>query len=391
MKPALARVAGVGAVCHAGATTQELWAGMVAAAPRPAEVLDPKMDAPVRLIYLAAGADTETDRSVEGTRPAEGRAHALARAACEQALAGSTTPSDRDRVGLVVGSCMGNSTEAERVRTGLTGAPPPQWDLYGLGPALAADLQVEGPVLNVANACAAGAYAVGLGADLIESGECDQVVVLGVESYSRVALACFNQMGALDTQRCRPFAQDRDGTVFGEGAGALVLERLPEDGPAAGDVVLASARFSCDAGHPTAPDREGVQAARALHGALADAQLDPAQVGLVVPHGTGTQLNDVVEADLFAQLWPDHGPGPAAYSAKALLGHTGGGAGALAAVVAVECLRRGEVPANCDVGDLMPGMGPFMRRGRHDLRGAALVNAYAFGGNNATLTFRVAS
>lgn len=380
----LAKVSGIGAVCHAGSTVAEVWDGMTDAVVAPVEIGDAHMDGPVRLIHLVAGSTSERDRSFDG--PGRSRAGRLAVRAAAEAVRDAGPGPRPGRTGLVVGSCMGNSGESERVREGAAEEAP---ELYGIAADVATELGLQGPVLNVANACAAGAYAVGHAADLIATGECDRVVVVGVEAYSRVALGCFNQMAALDPERCRPFAVDRAGTAFGEGAGALVLDRT--DGAAAGaagDVLLGGAGFSCDAGHATAPAADGVQARRAFSVALEEAGLAPEGIGLVVPHGTGTTLNDQVEAELLRDLWPEPADAPPVYSAKALVGHTGGGAGALAAVMAVLCLREGKVPANCDVGELMPQMTGYLHDVPSPVAGSAVVNAYAFGGNNATLVFQ---
>ncbi|GAA1866440.1 beta-ketoacyl synthase N-terminal-like domain-containing protein [Myceligenerans crystallogenes] len=387
----LARVSGIGAVCHAGATISEMWDGMNTGVASPTTVRDTYMDAPVRVLYLSAGSEHERDGAFPGA--ARSRAGRVAVRAAAEAVRDAGAGPDPARTGLVIGSCMGTSGESERVREEGAGQAP---GIYSIGADVAAELGLQGPVLNVANACAAGAYAVGHAADLIASGECDRVVVVGVESYSRVALACFNQMSALDPATCRPFAADRAGTDFGEGAGALVLDRVPDDAvvpsPGAGasgtEVFLTGAGFSCDAGHATAPAADGVQARRAFDAALGQAGTDRARIGLVVPHGTGTTLNDQVEAELLADLWPEPADAPPVYSAKALIGHTGGGAGALAAVMAVKCLREGKVPANLDVGELMPQMEGYLHDSPVPVADSAVVNAYAFGGNNATLVFQ---
>lgn len=382
------RISGIGVICHGGGNISELWEGMKEATPTPANVSDARMDAPVRLIYLITGSSNERD-DVFSDHATSRTGSIAVRAALEAIENAGTGPEDTTRIGVVIGSCMGASGENERAREHEESRGP---QLFGLGADVAPAVGANGPVINVANACAAGAYAVGHAVDLLETGECDRVVVVGGESYSRVAMACFNQMSALDPTGCRPFTVGRRGTAFGEGAGALVLDRLASGSvPLDGEIYLVGSGFTCDAGHATAPAADGTQARRALDAALLQAGLPLDQVGLVVPHGTGTQLNDQVEAEMFDDMWPDASSAPSMYSAKALLGHTGGGAGALAAVVAILCLRQGKVPANCGVGQLMEPMSRFVRSQPEPLSGVAVVNAYAFGGNNATLIFQRAS
>jgi 3-oxoacyl-[acyl-carrier-protein] synthase II len=242
-------------------------------------------------------------------------------------------------------------------------------------------------VLSVSNACAASAYAIGLAQEMLDSGECDLVIAIGAEGYSRVALGSFNRLGAVDAQGCRPFAAGRAGTAFGEGAAALVLER-PDSAAARGAAPVADllgSAFSSDAGHATAPDAHGAQSARTFAEARAAAGRHAAPIAAVVPHGTGTQLNDAVEARLLSDAFG--AAGVPMYSLKALIGHSGGAAGALAAVSAIEIARHGIVPGNVDVGELDPELPVVLNAEPEPIAGPVAVNAYAFGGNNATLIF----
>lgn len=379
-------VTGTGAVTSAGATIAELWDGMLAGRPMAEQVKDPWANMPVPLLYTVA-----TEHAVADG--AAGRTGAMALRAAREALVRSTgggLPAAPHRVGVVVGSAMGESGEHERRRAGADFQPAGAEPLFSVAAAVADGIGSRGPAVSVSNACAASVYALGLAIDMISGGECDAVVVLGAESYSRVALACFNRMGAVDPQGCRPFAADRGGTVFGEGAAALVIEPI-ERAAERGAPLLAEILgfgWSCDAGHPTAPDPTGGPAERALRAALAEAAMPADGIGAVVPHGTGTELNDAVEADLLRRVLGGRTGQVPVYSLKALLGHTGGAAGALAAVAAVEITNRGAIPANVDVGPIDPACSLFLDHGgRDDVRGAVLVNAYAFGGNNASVVF----
>jgi 3-oxoacyl-[acyl-carrier-protein] synthase II len=284
---------------------------------------------------------------------------------------------------------MGDSGMHELSRAGEGVEGSALGPVYSVAGNLADELGARGPVVSISNACAAGAYAVAEAVQLLETGECDVVLACGAESYSRVALGAFNRMGAIDPTSCRPFSADRRGTVFGEGAAVLVLERA-DGARARGVTALASVigyGLTCDADHPTAPDPEGAQAQRAMEQALRRAGLTASDVHAVVPHGTGTGHNDLAESAVLQRVLGRADLGPPVYSLKALLGHTGGAAGALAAVAAVEISRRRTVPGNVDVGVLdeacpvnLPVGSPVGTGGGH-----VLVNAYAFGGNNASI------
>jgi 3-oxoacyl-(acyl-carrier-protein) synthase len=196
-------------------------------------------------------------------------------------------------------------------------------------------------------------------------------------------------MGALDPQRCRPFARDRLGTVFGEGAAALVLESAEHASARGVSTVyarVAGAGWSCDAYHPTAPEPAGTQIARAMADALTDAGASVDQVGCVVPHGTGTELNDRIESDAITGVLGMRTPEIPLYSLKALIGHTGGAAGAMAAVAATLILHRGTVPGNVTMAEQDPGCAVWLPQAATPLAGRyAMINAYAFGGNNISL------
>lgn len=151
--------------------------------------------------------------------------------------------------------------------------------------------------------------------------------------------------------------------------------------------------WSCDAYHPTAPEPSGEQITGAMRDALAEAGRTSAEVGCVIPHGTGTQLNDVVESKALVEVLGPETPRVPLYSLKALIGHTGGAAAALATVAAVVVLRSGVVPLNVPLDEQDPQCPVFLpQSGPVPLhRPAVLINAYAFGGNNVVLVLEDAS
>jgi 3-oxoacyl-[acyl-carrier-protein] synthase II len=380
-------VTGVGAVtCH-GAGADTLWRAMTAAGTRlPDRPADPlaRMDLP--LISLVPDPDLTAERATRFASLAA--AEALADAGLD------TASLDTARTAVVLGSCMGEPGPNERGRGDGDWSPP-----FRLAAALAAELGLFATVHDIANACAAGAYALGIAADLVRAGEAEIVLAGGSDAYSRVALGCFNRLGAVDPERCRPFEKDRAGTVFAEGAGVLVVESaaharargaLPQDpgAPEGPDraLRLAGVAWSCDADHPTAPRPDGEQIVRAMREAVGDAAHE---VGCVVPHGTGTRLNDVLESRALRQVLGERTAHVPLYSLKALLGHCGGASAALAAVAAALILRHGAVPPNVPLKEQDPECEVLLPQGAAvPLPASArrvLVNAYGFGGNNASL------
>ncbi|MDQ1026958.1 3-oxoacyl-[acyl-carrier-protein] synthase II [Streptomyces umbrinus] len=374
-------VTGIGAVtCH-GAGAGTLWRAMTAAGVRlPDRPADPLARMELPLINLVPDL-------CPGAVPAAGRASRFASLAAAEALsdAGLDAASlSTLRTAVVLGSCMGEPGGNERGRGTDGGWAPP----FRLATALAAELGLFATVHDLGNACAAGGYALGVAADLVRAGEADVVIAGGSDAYSRVALGCFNRLGAVDPERCRPFERDRAGTVFAEGAGILVVESAAHARArgALPAVRLDAVAWSCDADHPTAPGADGEQIVRAMREAVGGA---PDTVGCVVPHGTGTRLNDVLESRALHRVLGPRAARVPLFSLKALLGHSGGASAALGAVAAALILRHGEIPPNVPLKEqdpecavLLPQDGPVPPAAG---AGRVLVNAYGFGGNNASL------
>ncbi|MEU8181951.1 beta-ketoacyl synthase N-terminal-like domain-containing protein [Micromonospora sp. NPDC049044] len=377
-------ITGLGVTSCVGNGVDAYWAGLASARSVPAPVDDPRADMDNRLLYAVPPMPVESD-SGAGT---PGRTSTFALAAAREALADAgLAGGDLAEVGVSVGTGVGDVSLFEWAPDdgpgpeGVTAFP------FKVAATLASGLGLGGPVTSVSTACSASAYSVSLAADLIRDGAADIVLAGGADGYTRVGVACFNRMGALDPVVCRPFDAGRRGTIFGEGAAMMVVESESSARRRGrrGYATVAGAGWSCDGHHPTAPDRGAQQIVRAMRDALAEAGASPDEVDCVVPHGTGTPLNDEVEARALGAVF---GAGDAlpAYSLKAMLGHTGGAAGAFALLTAALIVARREIPPNVPLADPDPACPIRLpevastTRARH-----ALVNAYAFGGNNISV------
>lgn len=378
-------ITGLGAVSRLGYGAEAFWAGVLARDTAPPDrVPDPDARVPLPLYYLVPPDSSAADPDLG---PATRYTLGAGLEAAADARLGEVAP---DRVAVVTGSSVGDARQVELVRAGqaapapLPAASPP----FEQASALAARLDAGAGAVNLSNACAGSGYAIALGAEMIRDGEADVVVAAGAEAYSRVTVAAFNRMGALGSERPRPFSRDRDGVMLGEGAGAVVLETV-EHARARGARIyarLAGSGWSCDAAHLTAPDPTGTQAARAMRAALAEAGAGPADVTLIVPHATGTKLNDSTEATAMAGVFgPRLGHIPL-HNLKAIVGHLAGGAGVLGTVLAALCLHHRTVPGNPALSELDPECPVHLPAAPTTLDfGVALVNSYAFGGNNISL------
>ena len=234
---------------------------------------------------------------------------------------------------------------------------------------------------TIANACSSSLYALALGADLITLGDADTVVVGSVDVLTETMHGLLERVHATPPDRVRPFDRNRTGVLMGDGASAVVLRRSPGDSPLAR---LLSVAVNCDAYHVTAPDPEGI--ATVTREAHRRAGIGAAEVDLLMLHGTGTLLNDEVEATAMASVFgPDIGA-PLATAIKSMTGHTSGASGLTGAVVALSALRAGLVPPTLGLTAPVPEAEAFRfvrsRPAAEELR-VAQVNAFGFGGVNA--------
>ncbi|MER6313586.1 beta-ketoacyl-[acyl-carrier-protein] synthase family protein [Streptomyces sp. NPDC001581] len=381
-------VTGIGAVSCLGGTADAFWAGLQAAAGRPTAVPGLTERVPDALAYQVPDGAPAAD-SAHG---APGRATRFALSAAREAVADAgLEPHEITGAAVVIGTAGGEGGGREGDHTGGSeGTGAGAWEpVFSVAATVGAELGTFGPNISVSNACAASGYALSVAVDLIRRGEADTVLLGGAEGIARVPLASFSRLGAADPETCRPFDAERRGTVFGEGAAVLVLQSAEAAAgrPAYGR--LLGSAWSCDAHHPTAPDPGGEQPVRVARAALAEAGRTPGDLGCVIPHGTGTPQNDVIESRVLREVLGDRAPATPLFSLKAFIGHTAGAAAAFAAVTAALIARHGEIPANIPLASpdpecpvLLPQDGPTPLEHPN-----VLVNAYAFGGSNFSLVF----
>ncbi|MFQ6101607.1 MAG: beta-ketoacyl-ACP synthase II [Anaerolineae bacterium] len=265
--------------------------------------------------------------------------------------------------------------------------------------AIAIAYGLQGPNISVASACATGSHAIGEAAEMIRRGQAEAMLCGGSEAaIIPLSLSGFKNMGALSTHNdepqraCRPFDAERDGFVMGEGAGVLVLESL-EHAQRRGVRVYAELvgyGATADAFHITAPEEEGIGAARAMELSLRAAGLAPEAVAYINAHGTATVLNDRIETQAIHRVFGPHADRLAVSSTKSMMGHLMGAAGAVEAIACVKSLETGWVhptinyehpDPECDL-DYVPN------QARRLEPQVALSNSFGFGGHNGCLVFR---
>ena len=254
---------------------------------------------------------------------------------------------------------------------------------------------LKGKNINVVTACASGTHCIGEAFRSIQYGEADVMLAGGTEaSICEIGVAGFAALTALSTSEdpmhaSRPFDENRDGFVMGEGSGVVVLESL-EHALARGAKIYAEVGgygATCDAYHITSPAEDGSGAARAMINALKDAGMKPEDVDYVNAHGTSTHHNDLFETKAIKLALGDHAYKVKINSTKSMIGHLLGAAGGVEFITCVKSIEEGFVHATagletegegCDL-DYTKGEGVAM-----DVN-CAISNSLGFGGHNATV------
>lgn len=253
-------------------------------------------------------------------------------------------------------------------------------------PAIATARQIgsTGPVLAPMAACATGLWAIAQGLELIQMGQCQQVLVGAIEAaVTPLTLAGFAQMGALAKTGAYPFDQHREGFVLGEGAAILVLESA-ECAHHRGALVygkLLGLGLTCDAYHISTPAPSCRSAIAAVQQCLKRSHLSPSEINYIHAHGTGTQLNDRNEAHLIQELF---GWGVPVSSTKGATGHTLGASGVVGTAFCLKALKHQLLPPCVGLAqpDFELDLVTTPRRG--EVR-RVLCFSFGFGGQNAVL------
>jgi 3-oxoacyl-[acyl-carrier-protein] synthase II len=314
-------------------------------------------------------------------------------------------PSDADRIGVAIGSGIGGINTIESTHDTLLKSGPrrvspffvPGVVINMISGNVSIEYGFKGPNIAVVTACTTGTHNIGFGARMIQYGDADVMVVGGAEAAtSPITVAGFASMRALSSRNdepekaSRPWDEDRDGFVLGEGAGVLVLEEY-ERAKARGAQIYGEVLgfgMSADAFHITGPAENGEGGATAMRNALKDAELNPDQLGYLNAHGTSTPLGDVAETKGVKSVFGDDTQLMVS-STKSMIGHLLGAAGSVEAIFTLKSLQEQVVAPTINLEN--PGEGCDLDYVPNQARDvditSAASNSFGFGGTNGTLVF----
>ncbi len=401
----------MGIVSPVGLTTAAAWESLLAgrSGVAPIEAFDPsRID--VKVAAEMTGFDPESIVEKREVRKMDRCSIAAIAAAREAWAMSGASFDDPESVGVVIGSAFGGAATIQSGMQTFFERGPQRIGphLHGAmlvdtpGFQVAHDLGVIGPNFSVTSACASGAHAVGVAADLVRHGEVDVVLAGGVDTLiTEYILGGFCNMKVLGTPlegagpetASRPFDLTRDGFVLGEGATVMVLER-EADARARGATIIAEIvtwSSTNDAYHIAAPREDCVGIDAMFRRVLKKADMSPSDVGYINPHGTGTQANDRLETASIRTIFGAAANDLVVTSTKSMTGHQMGAAGAFEVAVAALAVRDRVVPPTINLTTPDPACDlDYAPEGKRELPNldVAISCSIGLGGHNGAVCVR---
>ncbi|MCB1715638.1 MAG: beta-ketoacyl-ACP synthase II [Candidatus Competibacteraceae bacterium] len=331
-------------------------------------------------------------------------------AAAMQAISDSgleITEQNAERIGVAVGSGIGGLAGIEEGHAAyLNGGPRkitpffvPRSIINMIAGNLSIQYGLKGPNVAVVTACTTGTHNIGLAGRMIAYGDADVMIAGGAEmATTPTGVGGFAAARALSTRNddpqaaSRPWDQDRDGFVLGDGAGIVVLEEYEHAKRRNAPIYAELVGFgmSGDAYHMTLPEETGAGARRCMQQALRDADLNADQVDYINAHGTSTPAGDKIESDAIKTAFGDHAYKLAVSSTKSMTGHLLGAAGGVEAIFSLLALRDQVVPPTINLDNPEPGcdLDYVPHTAQERPLQIVLSNSFGFGGTNGTVIFK---
>jgi 3-oxoacyl-[acyl-carrier-protein] synthase II len=403
-------VTGIGLVCGCGIGTEEVWRNLLAGKSGigpitafDATAFDCRIAGEVRsfdpLHWIEKKEVKKTGRFIQ-----------LAMAAADFAVrmaALEVTPEIADATGVYIGSGIGGFDVIEREHSKYLHGGPGKISPFFI-PASIVNLAsghvsirygAKGPNSATATACSASAHAIGDAYKIIQRCDAEVMIAGGSEAaITPMGVGGFAAMRALTTRNdeperaSRPFEEDRDGFIIGEGSGVLILESLEYAQRRRANILaeIVGYGMSGDAYHITQPAEGGDGGYRVTLAALKDAKIAPDEVSYVNAHGTSTPIGDAIETTALKRVFGERAKKVPISSTKSMTGHLLGGAGGLEAGISVLALRDQILPPTINYEKLDPAcdLDYIPNHARKAEVRYALSNSFGFGGTNASLLFK---
>jgi 3-oxoacyl-[acyl-carrier-protein] synthase II len=403
-------VTGIGLICGAGNTKEEVWSDVLAGRSRVGAITRFDVSSfPVRIASEVKSFDPLKFIEKKEVKKMDLFIH-YAIAASQEAMDDSGLPITADnatRVGSYIGSGIGGfgviEREHEKFLKGGPGKISPFFIPAAIVNLAAGQVSIRfgarGPNSATCTACSTGAHAVGDSFKIIQRGDADAMICGGAEAaITPMGVGGFAAMRALSTRNeeperaSRPFDRDRDGFVIGEGAGILILEELEHARERGAKIYAEMVGYgmSADAFHITQPSEDGDGAVRVMMNAITDGGIEPHEVDYINAHGTSTHYNDKLETMAIKRVFGDSAYSIPVSSTKSMMGHLLGAAGGVEAGIIAMALHDQVVPPtvnyenpdpDCDL-DYVPNSA------RRTQVKYALSNSFGFGGTNAALLMK---
>jgi 3-oxoacyl-[acyl-carrier-protein] synthase II len=403
-------ITGMGAVTPVGNDVEESWENLKAGRSGIAPIT--RFDASNLATQFAGEVKNFDAKSLLGRKEARrlDRYTHFAMEASRQAVEDSKlldNGTDRKRVGLVIGSCVGGMDSTMEQYNTLQKRGPTRVSPFAItmilpdmAPArIAIDYDLMGPNLSVVTACATGTNSLGEAFEMVKRGAAEAMIAGGSEAaLNPLIISSFNVMKALSSNNddparaCRPFDLNRDGFVMSEGAVVLVLEELEHAKKRNANILAEFIGYgtSVDAYHLAAPDENGAGAILSMRRAIERAGIAPEDIDYVNAHGTGTHLNDKVETLAIKEVLGEHAYDTIISSSKSMTGHLYGAAGAIEAMVCVKTLTDGIIAPtiNYETPDPECDLDYTPNEAREASVSVAMSNSFGLGGRNATIILK---
>ena len=263
---------------------------------------------------------------------------------------------------------------------------------------VAIDFKANGLNMSICSACASGNNTIGEAYLKIKYGMQDIMIAGAIEfAINKKILKGFSVMRAIYTGEDKekasiPFDKYRQGFVIGEGTGILVLEELEHAIKRNAKIYAEIVGYgsTCDAYHITSPEKNGTYAKKAIELALEDAKINSTYIDYINAHGTGTIVNDVIEAEVIKKVFKDEYRRPFVSSTKSMTGHIMSASGAIEAIICAKALQDGFIPATINVNNIDEkcDLNLVLNKGIRKKIRYILSNSFGFGGDNACLIFK---